>query len=109
VVTCLELGADLRIAQLMPQPLTVSCFSKIKIGFTFLVPAHPGSPRKRAVKRVCVLSVIEYLNKTTVTKKFHTKISHNASFSLLLFIFVHIPPIFSVLLTYSLKINILLF
>jgi len=42
---------------LMPLPLTVSCFSKIQIGFTFLVPAHPGSPRKRAVKRmyVCVM------------------------------------------------------
>ena len=26
----------------MPLPLTVSCFSKIQIGFTFLVPAHPG-------------------------------------------------------------------
>jgi len=39
---------------LMPLPLTVSCFSKIQIGFTFLVPAHPGSPRKRAVKRMCV-------------------------------------------------------
>jgi len=41
------------MAQLMPLPLTVSCFSKIQIGFTFLVPAHPGSPGKRAVKRVC--------------------------------------------------------
>ena len=28
----------------MPLPLTVSCFSKIQTGFTFLVPAHPGSP-----------------------------------------------------------------
>ena len=37
-----------------PLPLTVSCFSEIQIGFTFLVPAHPGSPGKRAVKRVCV-------------------------------------------------------
>ena len=46
--------ADLHIAQLMPLPLTDSCFSKIQIGFTFLVPAHPGSPGKRAVKRVCV-------------------------------------------------------
>jgi len=54
MVICLELGADLHIAQLMPLPLTVSCFSKIQIGFTFLVPAHPGSPGKRAVKRVCV-------------------------------------------------------
>jgi len=44
----------LHMAQLMPLPLTVSCFSKIQIGFTFLVPAHPGSPGKGAVKRVCV-------------------------------------------------------
>jgi len=41
------------MALLMPLPLTVSCFSKIQIGFTFLVSAHPGSPGKRAVKRVC--------------------------------------------------------
>ena len=41
--------------QLMTVPLTVSCFSKILIGFTFLIPAHPGSPGKRAVKRVCLL------------------------------------------------------
>jgi len=46
------------MAQLMPLPLTVSCFSKIHIGFTFLVPAHPGSPGKRAVKRVCVCVVV---------------------------------------------------
>ena len=38
----------------MPLPLTVSCFSKIQIRFTFLVPAHPGRPRQRAVKRVRV-------------------------------------------------------
>ena len=54
VVICLERDADLHIAQLMPLPLTVSCFSKVEIGFTLLVPAHPGSPGKRAVKRVCV-------------------------------------------------------
>jgi len=42
------------MAQLMPLPLTVSCFSKIQIRFTFLVPAHLGIPGKRAVKRVCV-------------------------------------------------------
>jgi len=36
--------ADLHTAQLMPLPLTVCCFSKIQIGFTFLVPAHLGSP-----------------------------------------------------------------
>jgi len=54
VVICLERGADLHIAQLMPLPLTVACFSKIQIGFTFLVPAHPGNPGQTAVKRVCV-------------------------------------------------------
>jgi len=54
VVICLERGADLRTAQLMPLPLTFSCFSKIQIGFAFLVPAHPGGPGKRAVKPVCV-------------------------------------------------------
>jgi len=49
-------GARCRLAyaQLMPLPLTISCSSKIQIGFAFLVPAHPGSPGKRAVKRVCV-------------------------------------------------------
>ena len=54
MVICLEQGADLHMAQLMPLPLTVSCFSKIQLGFTFLVPAHPGSPGKGAVKLVCV-------------------------------------------------------
>ena len=54
MVICLEQGADLHMAQLMPLPLIVSCFSKIQIGFAFLVPAHPGSPGQRAVKRVCV-------------------------------------------------------
>jgi len=59
VVICLERGADLHMAQLMPLPLTVSCFSEIQIGFTFLVLAHPDSPRKRAVKRVCVCVCIQ--------------------------------------------------
>ena len=60
VVICLERGADLHMAQWIPLPLTVSYFSKIQIGFTFLVPAHPGSPRQRAIKctrarvRACV-------------------------------------------------------
>jgi len=57
VVVCLQQGADLYMpymAQLMPLPLTVSCFTKIQTGFTFLVPAHPGSPGKRAFKRVCL-------------------------------------------------------
>jgi len=54
MVICLQHGADLHMAQLMPLPLTVSCFSKVQIVFNFLVPAHPGSPGQRAVKRVCV-------------------------------------------------------
>ena len=58
MIISLERGADLHTAQLMPLPLTVSCFSKIQIGFTFLVLAHPGSPGQRAVKRVCVCAPI---------------------------------------------------
>ena len=58
MVLCLERGADLHTAQLMPLPLTVSCFSNIQIGFTFLVAAHPGSPGQRAVKRVCVCMLV---------------------------------------------------
>ena len=54
LVICLERDADLHTAQLMPLPLTLSCFSKIQIRFAFLVPADPGSPGKWAVKRVCV-------------------------------------------------------
>jgi len=58
MVICLERDADLHMAQLMPLPLTFSCFNKIQIGFTFLVPAHPGSPGKRAVKRMCVRACV---------------------------------------------------
>jgi len=47
VVICLERGADLHMAQLIPLPLTVSCSSKIQIGFTFLVLAYPGFQEKR--------------------------------------------------------------
>ena len=53
----------MHMAQLMPLPLTVSCFSKIQIDFTSLVPAHPGSPGKRAVKRlrVCVFVCVVHM------------------------------------------------
>ena len=54
MVICLERGADLHIAQVMPLPLIVSCLRKFQIGFTFLVLAYPGSPGKRAGKQVCV-------------------------------------------------------
>ena len=56
MVICLERGADLHMAQLMPLPLTVFCFSKIQIGFTFLVPAHLGIPEKGPLNGcVCVM------------------------------------------------------
>ena len=61
MVICLERGADLHVAQLVPLPLTVSCSSKIQIGFTFLVSTNPGSPGQRAIKRVCVKRVCLYL------------------------------------------------
>jgi len=63
VVICLEQGADLHTAQLMPLPLTVSCISKIQIGFTFLVPAHLGSPGKEPLNGcvcVCVYAAVFY-------------------------------------------------
>jgi len=49
-------SADLHMAPLMPHSLTVSCFSKIQIGFSFLVLAHPDSPGQRADKRMFVQS-----------------------------------------------------
>ena len=52
-IICLERGADLHMTQLMPMPLTVSCFSKIQTGFTFLVLAHTGCPGQRANVCVC--------------------------------------------------------
>ena len=59
MVICLERGADLLMAQLMPLPHTVSCFSKIQIGFTFLVPAHLGSPGKGPLNGCVCVCVIE--------------------------------------------------
>jgi len=60
VVVCLERNADLHMAQLMPLPVTVSCFSKIQIGFTFLVPAHLGSPGRELLNGcVCVLANLQ--------------------------------------------------
>ena len=67
MVICLERGADLHMAQLMPLPLTVSCFSKIQIGFTFLVPANLGSLGKRAGKRVCVCISSQHMDESRQT------------------------------------------
>jgi len=70
VVICLERGADLHMAQLMPLPLTVSCFGKIQIGFSFLVPAHLRSPGQRAVKRVCVCVCVWIQSEFSQTTKY---------------------------------------
>ena len=70
MVTCLERGADLHMAQLMPLPLTVSCFSKIQTGFTFLVPAHLGSPGQRAVIAVTVEMCNSLAVSDTITLQF---------------------------------------
>ena len=58
MVICLERDANLHVSQLVILPLTVSCFSKMQIGFTFLVPAHLGSPGQRVVKRVLLLLLL---------------------------------------------------
>jgi len=47
------------MAQLMPLPLTVSCFSKIQIGFTFLVLAHPG---RKGPLNGCLFVFCLYIN-----------------------------------------------
>ena len=61
MIICLERDADLHMAQLMPLPLTVSCSGKIQIVFTFLVPAHPGSPGKGPCVCVCQYNFVPLL------------------------------------------------
>ena len=64
MVICLERGADLHMAQRIPLPLTVSCSSKIQIGFTFLVSAHPGIVPDRRPLNGCVYvcdKVVQYI------------------------------------------------
>jgi len=67
LVVCLEQGADLHMAQLMPLPLTLSCFSEIHIGFTFLVPADLGSLGKTEKEPLngCVCVVLPFLHRLT--------------------------------------------
>ena len=74
-------GARCRLpyAQLMPLPLTISWSSKIQIGFTFLVPAHPGSPGQRAVKRVCVCVCDSCSSAHCTYKKFVCAVRRSAS------------------------------
>ena len=80
MVICLGRGADLHMAQMMPLPFTVSCFSKIQIGFTFLVWTHPGNPRQSpegCKTDVCVsVCTCVYSNQLTESKSdIATKIS----------------------------------
>jgi len=88
MVICLEQGADLHMAQLMPLPLTVSCSNKIQIGFTFLVLAHLSSPGQRAIKRArvcvvqctCSLVLFIYFASAAVTVDYsHMTVSSSAS------------------------------
>jgi len=67
MVICLKRGADLHVAQLMPLPLTISCSSKIQIGFTFMVLAHLGSPGQRAIKRMCVCVCVLTVSRISCT------------------------------------------
>ena len=70
------------MAQLMPLPLTVSCFSKIQIGFTFLVAAYPGSPGQRAIKRVQPTTQPPYnINKQTIYVAPKQKIESKAHYA----------------------------
>jgi len=61
LVLLLSLALESKVYCFVCQYQSVSCFSKIQIGFTFLVPAHLGSPGKRAVKRVCVYQSSDWL------------------------------------------------
>ena len=72
MVICLERGADLHMARLMPLPLTVSCFGKIQIGFSFLVLAHLGSPGKGPLNGcvcVCVCVLLQNLTNSVAALK----------------------------------------
>ena len=96
MVFCLERVADLHMDQLMPLPLTISCFSKIQIGFIFLVPAHLDRPGKRTVKRVCVFPwftkndyrdraswfwhILQFLKRTCICSAYHWTTSKLAQY-----------------------------
>ena len=70
MVVFLEQGADLHMAQLIPLPLTVSCFSKIQIGFYLSDTGSAGSPGKRALNGcacVCVLLLVRIYRKYGIT------------------------------------------
>jgi len=85
VVICLERGSDLHVAKLMSLPLTVSCFSKIQIVFTFLVPAQPGSPGKGLLNGcVCLVSILLALRMWQQLSLFFTGFEASVVFNLAL-------------------------
>ena len=59
MVVCLEQGADLHTAQLMPLPLTVSCFTKIQIGLPFRYWLTRVVPEKWPLN-LCVCVCVDY-------------------------------------------------
>ena len=67
-------------AEVMPLPLTVSCFSKIEIGFTCLVPAHPDSHGKKAIKRACVCVVGNVGDKSVSNNRLHASETQQLSY-----------------------------
>jgi len=68
------------MAQLMPLPLTVSRFSKIQIGFTFLVPAHQGSPGKGSLNGcVCVRACVRLQHSELVHASYQTLLDNIAA------------------------------
>ena len=90
MVLCLEQGADLHLAQLLPLPPTVSCFSKIHIAFIFLVPAHPGSHGQRATKWGCVCLLV-FIIKVLVEMVFSESTTEIFCIMLPLPVFVNYP------------------
>ena len=66
MIICLERDADLHMAQLMPLLLTISCFSKLQMGFTFLVPAH-------GCVCVCFIPYVYASQKSQLTLEFGTR------------------------------------
>ena len=87
MVICLKRGVDLHTARLMPLPLTVSCFSKIQTGFTFLVPAHLGSPGKGPLNGCVCVFTFQVLSSTLSVFKhfqgpwsFYSKFKHFQGF-----------------------------
>ena len=57
MVICLQRGADLQMAQLMPLPLTVSCFSKIQTGLPFWYRLTRVVPEKGPLNGCVCVSV----------------------------------------------------